>query len=480
MRLPTLFRTTAFQLALGYIALFGVSVIALFTFIYWSTVGYLERQTNEIIEAEIRGLAEQAQRRGLPGLAEVIDDRLRRDTERRSLYLLVDAARRPIVGNISAWPPQLNRPGEWVEFLKEDADGQYTPVRARVLAVGIGYRLLVGRDIRELVRINAVFRRAAVWGLSLTMGLALLGGLGVGLVAQRRLAQINRTTRQIIAGNLSQRVPIRGSGDEHDELAINVNRMLDQIETLMAGLRHVGDSIAHDLRGPLTRLRTRLESLAASEQPDREALGESVRQADALLGTFNALLRIARVESGAYRSAFAQVDLARIARDVCEFYDAVADESGIELVCRANTEARVMGDRELLAQALTNLLDNAIKYTPAGGRIVIEVQAGASSPQGPRRARRDGRRARHGPRRTFVLRVADSGPGVPPEDRERVLERFTRLDRSRSLPGNGLGLALVKAVVDQHEGQLRLDDNRPGLVVELEIPGAQQALPELR
>ena len=139
-----------------------------------------------------------------------------------------------------------------------------------------------------------------------------------------------------------------------------------------------------------------------------------------------------------------------------------------------------MGDRELLAQALTNLLDNAIKYTPAGGRIVIEVAAGASSPQAPRRARRDDRRERQGPRRTFVLRVADSGPGVPPEDRERVLERFTRLDRSRSLPGNGLGLALVKAVVDQHEGQLRLDDNRPGLIVELEIPGVQQALPELR
>jgi len=219
----------------------------------------------------------------------------------------------------------------------------------------------------------------------------------------------------------------------------------------MAGLRHVGDSVAHDLRGPLTRLRTRLESMASERTPSREDLEECVVQADALLATFNALLRIARIESGAYRSAFAPTDLGRIARDVCELYHAAADERGITLECDAPIGALVIGDRELLAQALTNLLDNAVKYTPDGGRIEVRV---ATAPH------------------AHTLRVADSGPGIPAGERERMLERFTRLDGARSLPGNGLGLALVKAVAEQHDGRLTLGGRQPGLVVELELPAA--------
>ena len=453
MRLPALFRTTVFQLTLVYMALFGASVLALFTFIYWSTLGYLERQTDEIIEAEIRGLAEQAERRGLAGLANVINERVRRDKEGRSVYLLVDAGLRPIAGNVPYWPQEFDRGGEWVDFLRADGAGEYTPVRALVLGVGPGFRLLVGRDVRELEQIDAVFRRASVWGLGLTMGLSLLGGILIGFSAQRRVAQINRTTRQIIAGNLKERVPVTGGGDEHDELAENVNAMLDQIEKLMAGLRHVGDSVAHDLRGPLTRLRARLETLAGEPAPSPAGLEECVAQADALLATFNALLRIARIESGAYRSAFAPVDLAVIARDVCELYQAAADERHIELVCTTGTQALVVGDRELLAQALTNLLDNAVKHTPDGGRIDVVVEAAPARP-------------------AYELRVTDTGPGIPAHARERVLERFTRLDRSRSLPGNGLGLALVKAVAEQHDARLALFDNRPGLGVELEIPAA--------
>ena len=451
MRLPALFRTTVFQLTLVYMALFGVSVLALFTFIYWSTLGYLERQTEEIIEAEIRGLAEQAERRGLGGLASLIDERVRRDTDGRTYYLLADAALRPIAGNVPYWPEEFATRGQWVNFLRSDGSGQYTPVRALVLGVGPGLRLLVGRDVRELEQINEVFRRASLWGLGLTMGLSLLGGLLIGFSAQRRVAQINRTTRQIIAGNLKERVPVRGSGDEHDELAMHLNAMLDQIEKLMAGLRHVGDSVAHDLRGPLTRLRARLETLASDAAPSRDGLEECVAQADALLATFNALLRIARIESGAYRSAFAPVDLGRIVRDVCELYQAAADERRIELTCDAPAEALVIGDRELLAQALTNVLDNAVKYTPADGRISIRVTAAAAA---------------------YVVRIADSGPGIPAHERDRVLERFTRLDRSRSLPGNGLGLALVKAVAEQHDARLTLSDGEPGLVIELEIPAA--------
>jgi signal transduction histidine kinase len=459
MQLPALLRTSAFQLTLVYMALFSLSTLALFTFIYWSTIGYLERQTNAVIEAEIVGLLEQGERRGLVGLVDVIRDRVRRDTENRYAYLLVDAGLRPLAGNVGYWPREFNRSGEWYDFLKTDAEGEVTPVRARVLGVGPGFRLMVGRDIRELERINETFRRASVWGLSLTLVLSLIGGLLVGWSAQRRIAQINRTTRQIIAGDLSERVPIRGTGDEYDELTTNVNAMLDQIEALMGGIRHVGDSVAHDLRGPLTRLRNRLDTLATEASPSRHGIAECVMQADALLATFNALLRIARIESGAYRSAFANVDIARIVKDVCELYQAAAEERHIALECdvpESAQQALVFGDRELLAQALTNLLDNAVKHTPVGGTIRVALT----------------RRTERAP--GFVVRVADTGPGVPPADRERVLQRFARLDQSRSLPGNGLGLALVKAVADQHDGELTLGDNEPGLVVELELPASGQ------
>lgn len=454
MRLPALVRTSVFQLTLIYIGLFGASVVALFIFIYWSTVGFLERQTDEVIEAEITGLAEQYATRNLIGLVEVIRDRVRRPGEERSIYLLVDSTLRPLAGNLRAWPPQFDRPGELVEFRYTDAGGTEVPVRARTIAVGSGYRLLVGREIRELAQIKQTFSRASIWGISLTMCLALIGGVLVGLSAQRRIAQLNRTTRQIIAGDLSQRVPVTGSHDEHEELAFNVNAMLDQIEALLTGLRHVGDSIAHDLRGPLTRLRTRLEMLAAEEQPSKTSIEECLAQSDALLATFNALLRIARVESGAYRSAFADVDLSQIAADVCDLYRAVAEDSEITLSAEIAEHATVYGDRELLAQALTNLLDNAVKYTPAGGRIKVRL-------------------SKHEHR--IRLTVADSGPGIPAADRERVLARFARLDQARSKPGNGLGLALVRAVALQHDGDLKLTDNAPGLVVTLTLPVSRNA-----
>jgi signal transduction histidine kinase len=298
------------------------------------------------------------------------------------------------------------------------------------------------------------FRRALVYGLPLAMALSLIGGLLVARSSQRRLAEVNRTTRQIMAGDLSRRAPLTGSNDEHDELAANINAMLDRIQSLLEGMQHVGDSVAHDLRSPLTRLRNRLETVAAEERPSREDLADCVRQVDHVLETFNALLRIARVESGAHRSAFAAVDLARIVRDVGELYQAAADERKIALTCECNAAVEVFGDRELLAQALTNLLDNAVKYTPPGGRVTLTL------------ARTED---------TAVIRVSDSGPGVPEADRDRVLQRFTRLDRARSLPGNGLGLALVKAVALQHHGRLTLGDNQPGLVVTLELPALTRA-----
>jgi signal transduction histidine kinase len=447
--------------------LFGVSVATLGWFIYRSTIGSLENQTDEVIEAEINGLSEQfnqlQRERGpqaaVQGLAQIIQSRRDRTyAGERFSYLLIDRGFNRLAGNLDGWPAPRDMVDGWIQFAVPDSNTEdaQIPVRARVLPIKpfevTGLRLLVGREVRELEQINERFLRALTVGFGLTMLLALGGGLALAFSAQRHVSELSRTTRRIIAGDLSQRVPVGGAHDEHAELAKSVNTMLDQIEGLMSGLRHVGDSIAHDLRGPLTRLRTRLEKLAEEETPSHESVIECLAQADGVLATFNALLRIARVESGAYRKAFATIDLGPIVTDVADLYQATADDKLVELRRRIIDSAVVFGDRELLAQALTNLLDNALKHTPAGGHIDLELR-------------------RHD--ETIDVIVADSGPGVPAEDRERVLQRFARLDESRSTPGSGLGLALVRAVADQHDAKLLLTDNGPGLRVKMTLPAAE-------
>ena len=465
MPLPAIFRTSVFRLTILYVVLFGVSAAGLSAFIYVTTVGYVESQTEETIETEINALRDESVRAGslnaaLERLVLLINDRTNRPQEPGDelfSYMLVDQNARRLAGNLREWPAPPDVVNEWRDFEFTSIDGERVPVRARILAITVnagdqtGLRLLVGREIREIAAVNQRFVRALSLGLGLTLLVALAGGLALAISAQRHVVEMSRATRNIIAGDLSQRLPVIGH-DEHADLAKSVNSMLDQIEHLMGGLRHVGDSIAHDLRGPLTRLRTRLEALAAEPTPTRQSVDECLTQADGVLATFNALLRIARVESGAYRRAFANVDLALIASDVAELYEATAEENLVEIRRRITDDSIVFGDRELLAQALTNLVDNALKYTPVGGHIDLEVKRSEDR---------------------IVIVVADSGPGIPAEARERVLQRFARLDESRSKPGNGLGLALVRAVCDQHEGKLVLSDNAPGLRVTITLPAAR-------
>lgn len=447
--LRLLLRTSTFQLTVIYATLFAASVLMLFGVLYWFTLGSLNRQINATIEAEISGLAEQYQRQGLSGLVDVVAQRVRRDTEGRSVYLFADANREPLAGNLREWPDGVQSDDGWFEFERTMSSGTVAPVRARVLAVGANLRLMVGLDIHELVQLEHVFERAAIVGVGMVILLALAGGVLMSLSAQRRVSTINRTARQIIGGDLSQRVPITGSRDEYDSLASNINDMLDQIESLLDGVRHVGDSIAHDLKTPLTRLRNRLEKLAIAGSPDLSDLGECVEESDRLLATFNALLRIARIESGAYRAAFRDVNLSEIMRDTCDFYRAAAEDRQVTLTGRGKRDTRLFGDRELLAQALTNLLDNAIKYTPRGGGVEVRVDAAGG---------------------VCRLVVSDSGPGIPATEIGNVVRRFVRLDAARSEPGNGLGLALVRAVVDQHHGRLLIENAHPGLRVTMELP----------
>ncbi|HUK60790.1 MAG TPA: HAMP domain-containing sensor histidine kinase [Stellaceae bacterium] len=448
-------RTNAVRLAALYFALFAASVTALLVFIYFSTADFAQRQTEATLDAQSRGLAEQYQERGLAGLVEIIGDRsvTRAGTE-RTLYLITDPMLHRLAGNLDQWPAATPiRPG-WIQFpVKENSGGvaETHQALASVFVLPGGYRLLVGRDLRDASAFRARILDTLSWAALLTLALGIIGGVLMTGHMLRRIEAVNRTSARIIHGDLSQRVPLSGSGDEFDQLAANLNAMLDQIERLMLAMRQVTDNIAHDLRTPLSRLRARLE-VTLLEKPDAQRYGDALRdtiaEADRLLVTFNSLLSIAEAEAGSRREAWAVVDLAEIARSVAELYEPVADENGLRLVLETDEKVRVRGDRHLLSQAIANLVDNALKYTPAG---MVMLRA---------RAEADGAR----------VEVADSGPGIPPDRREAVFDRFVRLEGSRSTPGNGLGLSLVRAVARLHGGMCWLEDNEPGLRAVMTLP----------
>lgn len=455
-------KTSTFRLALIYMALFGGSALLLVAFLYWATAGSLPRQVDATIDAEVEGLAEQYRQRGARGLATIISQRVERDPTSPSLLLFADAGFRPLAGNLSGWPNVQPESG-WVEFRLEDRDRENVihRARARVFALPGGAKLLVGRDMVEIDRLRDRFVRAAAWGLGVIVLLALVGGIAMSRSTVRRLEAINQTSRQIMDGDLTKRVPTDGTGDEFDRLASNLNRMLDRIEMLMDGVRRVSDHIAHDLRTPLSRVRSRLERLhekleqtAGVDDEARALASESLDESDRLLRVFRALLRIARIEAGGARPPDKMFDLMAVARDAVELYEATAEDKQQRLVVVEGAETPVRGDRDLVFQALVNLLDNAIKYTSEGG--VIRVAAGVDP----------------GPAGRAVLSVVDSGPGIPIDEHETVTERFTRLDRDRRIPGEGLGLALVAAVARHHGGELQLENAHPGLEAILVLPRA--------
>ncbi len=454
MNRNSLLRTSTFRLALVYMVLFAGSVLILLGFIYWSTVAYMSEQTDATIRAEITGLAEQYRQRGLVGLEETIAERMERDPNGSSVYLITTPGRLPLAGNLSPWPEATPGPDGWLEFEFQDnnAGGRIFQARARAFVLQDGLHLLVGRDTRELKATQQLITRALLWGMAITLALALLGGVVMSRGMLRRIELINQASRNIMAGDLTQRIPIRGSGDELDQLAANLNRMIDEIERLMDGIRHVSDNIAHDLRTPLTRLRNRLEQLQLDldyVSPHRETVEQGLADADQLLATFAALLRIARIESGGHGTKFEPVDLAALARDAADLYQALAEEKGLRFEMQAGDGISVDGDRDLLFQALINLLDNAVKYTPAGGEVSLRLEQSGD---------------------TADIVVCDSGIGIAEEERDKVGQRFYRGEASRSTPGSGLGLSLVEAVARLHRAEMLLEDNAPGLRVILRLP----------
>ena len=451
-RLAALLRTSTFQLTLFYTGLFSMSAALLAIFFYWSTIGLLVRETDATLKAEVTGLAEQYIEHGLERLVQVIVHRIRNDQSGAMLYLFATRDNQPLAGNLLEWPRIEADVDGWVEFTHHRTDGRDVPARARVYLLGDGLHLLVGRNIEQLQQLKQVVNRALVLGVGLIFLLATGGGLLMSSRLLKRVGAMTAATGDIVAGQLDRRLEIRGSGDEFDELASRVNIMLDRLQALLAAVRHVSDNIAHDLRTPLTRLRNRIE-LAARDAPAtvRDELEASVDDADQLLATFVALLRIARIESGSYDAQYEVLEVGTLVNDANELYLGVAQDKQLSLQAEVKGQAMVRGDRNLLFQALTNLLDNAIKHSPAGAMVKVEVRTDAA---------------------TVVIDVRDAGPGIPADEHQRVTQRFTRLDQSRSLPGSGLGLSLVKAVADLHGGSLSFSDNAPGLCASLRLPSA--------
>lgn len=453
MRAPRIFGTLSFRIVLVYAAIFAFSAALLVAFTYYSTERSLQAETDQTIEAEITGLAEQYQQLGITGLTDAIISRSAHGG--LGIYLLTDDSDRAIAGNLDAWP-QMIEEGQFVEFDYDRHVGaklEQHRARGRVFDLNGGFKLLVARDVAERYETERLFTTMLPWSAALMLALAIAGGYFMSRNFLRRLDSINRKSHEIMAGDLSQRLPLTRTGDEFDILAGNLNRMLDRTERLMRGMREVTDSVAHDLRTPLNRLRNRLEGALGdldSDSPLWSEIEAAVGETDRLIGTFNAILLIAEAEAGIVREAMAPVQLPAIVGGVVELYEPLAEEKGVALELAPSGSATIRGNKSLITQALANLLDNAIKYTPSGGHVRVAIE---DTPSG------------------VALSVSDNGPGIAAEDRARVLERFVRLEASRNSPGTGLGLSLVAAVARMHEARLDLADNKPGLKAALLFPG---------
>ncbi len=441
-----LHNTTARFVALHFL-LAALSSLLVLAFVYWSTTRVIETEMRQVVQAEIAGLSENYTTMGILGLVQAIDRRVRDDDQRDAVYLLTDAQGRMLAGNIANWPPNVVPGTGWIalDLFRADTNNHSELSAATFLLPG-GERLLVGRDARARVAFDATLIRALLTALGLTALLAAMSGWLLSRFVTRRIGEITDTAAEIVAGGLTRRVPLRGNGDEFDRLGSTLNAMLDRIEALVGDMRMVTDSVAHDLRSPLTRLVSHLESATDETQPNDERanlIQRAMAEAEGVLKAFTALLAIARTEAGMGRDQFAPVDLGKLLDAAAELYGPVADEKNITLRRHGNGSL-VNGHQQLLAQAASNLIENAIRHAPNGSEI--ELDSGETTP---------------------LLAVSDHGPGISADNRARAVQRFVRLEPSRSGPGTGLGLSLVGAVARMHGGELELSDNDPGLRAEI-------------
>jgi signal transduction histidine kinase len=465
--LGKLLRTTAFQLTLVYLTLFALFAAFLLGFFAFNTRRLINEQITAIVNDDVQVLLNQYNQAGIRRLVNSVDGRLRRPGS--SLYLVTTPIGEGLIGNVASLEPGVLESEGWVETayrrLEEPESAEHNAL-VRVVRLPGGIRLLVGRDLDERERMFRIITLAGRWSVAIVIVLGILGGLFISRRVLRRVDAMTGATKTIMAGDLSGRLPVIGSGDEFDRLALNLNDMLARIEALMRGLKEVTDNIAHDLKTPLTRLRNRCEEALRSTKSEaefRRVMEQTIEESEGLIRTFDALLMIARAESGEVREGMAEFDAAEVARDVSELYEPLAEDKGLTLEVDAWQRAAVNGNRELVSQALANLVDNAIKYAAPAQKPLATAVNGAG---GGIRVTADAEADR------IVLTVSDHGPGIPNGDRSRVVDRFVRLEQSRSLPGSGLGLSLVSAVARLHGGELRLEDNAPGLRARITLPRA--------
>ncbi len=456
---PTDVRTSALRLSVVYAASFAAALVALVFVIYLLTTRFINTEVDAVIERDALGLLEAYGRSGTPGIISELNLRASTFSRINAVYLLTDGEGFVIAGNLPAWPMMRGRDGRWAEFeieLREGGIETDRPVRALVLDPAPGVRLLVGTDLSYRRDLGRRFAVAAAIGTLLVTLLA----LGIGYrQSQRILARVeavSRSCKEIVSGNLARRLPLAGDDDEFDTLAVEVNALLARLARTTEILRTALHSAAHDLRSPMHRMRLRLEqSLSASDesgaadQTRPETLEQTLRDVDHMQRVLTALLQIAEAESGTVGALPEPVALDTMLGELGELYQPQAEEQGVELSVTCATGSSVLGHRQLLAQAVANLIDNALKFTPAGGRIELRTRVA------------EGR---------LIISVTDSGPGIPADERARAVEPFVRLSNAPPRDGSGLGLNLAAAVARLHGGSLRLEDNRPGLVALLEVP----------
>jgi len=441
--------------SLRFAALFGIvfalSAMALVGFLWYSTAGLLDRQVEAAIAADAQGLVERWSEGGIPALLLTIQERINENVDDDAIYEVIDPFGSTVGGNMGRWPPAVTQAGMFYELTVVQADTRSLAEVRRYDLPG-GFHLLVGRDVKGRVELRHLLTNALLSSILVIAGLGAVGAYVIRNVFKRMVAEVSATADAISGGDLTPRVRRSGRGDEFDRMAESINTMLERIARLMDGVRQVSNAIAHDLRTPITRARARLEDAAAHAQSETElraAVERAVSDLDGVTAVFQALMRIAEIEVGARRSAFADVDLGPLLADLAELYGAVAEDHGLRLHLSVPDTLSILGDRDMLQQAISNLLDNAIKFSPRGGTIRLEAAP-------------SDRHAR--------ISVADEGPGIPEPDRGRATERFFRGEQARNTPGYGLGLALVQAVAALHEGTLVLADAKPGLLATITLP----------
>jgi signal transduction histidine kinase len=443
--------TSPFRIAIVYSIVFAIGAAALIYAVDFAVSRVVDGSTDNLIEAEVQGLREQMLVLSRGDFIELVEQRSQDQDVRGAVYLMVDPQLRPVAGNVPAWP-KINTKEKWFLFKVSVPFGDETrehEMRARYFALPGGYQMLVGHDVQERQDVKSLMMRGLIAAVLLTLLLGLGGGFWMGRRILAQAGAISAVATQIMRGDLSQRLPVRDADDEINTLAREINTMLDKIEQLTLGMRTVLDSAAHDLRTPLNRLQASAEGAMSSLTPgsaERRVLERVTAEVDHMRSTLDALLRIALAETGTV--AREQVDLSELVGSVVELYAPVSEERGIVLESSVAPGAHVQGNRQLLAQALANLLDNAIKFTPDGGHIRVALDGSGSAPQ---------------------VIVQDNGPGIPADKREVVLGRRVRLDEARNVPGSGLGLSLVAAVTKLHGAHLVLDDAGPGLKVSLKF-----------